>query len=74
MGSTGQIESETHLRDEYSTCDWIMEGLLDKAGFDVEVADRKDDFLATYVCTKMSLKGNIKIKIMVMGIRINKSL
>jgi len=52
LGSTGQIESETHLRDEFSTCDWIMEGLLDKAGFNVELADRKDDFLATYVCTK----------------------
>ena len=52
LGSTGQIESETHLRDEYSTCDWIMEGLLNKAGFDVELADRRDDFLATYMCTK----------------------
>ena len=52
MGSTGQIESETHLREEYSTCDWIMEGLLDKAGFDMEIADRKDDFLTTYLCTK----------------------
>jgi ubiquinone/menaquinone biosynthesis C-methylase UbiE len=52
MGSTGQIESETHLRSEYSTCDWIMEGLLNRAGFDVTSVDRKDDFLVAYVCTK----------------------
>ena len=52
MGPSGQAEAETHLSAEYSTCDWIMEGLLEEAGFDVETADRKDDFLTTYVCTK----------------------
>jgi len=52
LGTTGPIESETHLRSEYSTCDWIMEGLLDRVGFDVTSVDRKDDFLVAYVCTK----------------------
>jgi len=52
MGSAGQIESETHLSSEYSTCDWIMEGLLKRAGFEVTLVEYKDDFLATYVCMK----------------------
>jgi putative AdoMet-dependent methyltransferase len=44
--------AQTHVRDEYSTCGWIMEGLLKRAGFQIDEADYKDDFLATYVCTK----------------------
>lgn len=52
MGSAGQIESETHLRSEYSTCDWIMEGLLNRAGFEVTLVEYQDDFLATYICMK----------------------
>jgi putative AdoMet-dependent methyltransferase len=52
MGPSGQSESETHVREEYSTCNWIMEGLLDKAGFRVETVDYRDEFLAAYLCTK----------------------
>ncbi len=52
MGPSGQSESETHVREEYSTCDWIMEGLLERAGFTVESADYRDEFLAAYLCTK----------------------
>ena len=33
---------------------WIMEGLLERAGFQIDQADYKDDFLAAYVCTKRS--------------------
>jgi putative AdoMet-dependent methyltransferase len=43
---------ETHFRQEYSTCGWIMEGLLERAGFRIDKADYKDDFFATYLCTK----------------------
>ncbi len=52
MGPSGQVEAETHLREEYSTCDWIMKGLLEKAGFVVETVDRRGDFLVTYICSK----------------------
>ncbi len=31
---------------------WIMEGLLERAGFQIDEADYKDDFLAAYVCTR----------------------
>jgi ubiquinone/menaquinone biosynthesis C-methylase UbiE len=43
---------ETHFRQEYSTCGWIMEGLLERAGFRIDNADYKDDFFAMYLCTK----------------------
>ncbi len=52
MGPSGRNESETHIREEYSTCDWIMEGLLEKAGFNIQTADYRDGFLASYLCTK----------------------
>jgi len=45
-------EVETHIRDEYSTCDWIMEGLLRRAGFLIDSAQYTDRFCATYICTK----------------------
>jgi len=54
-GPTGPARrgaAQTHVRDEYSTCSWIMEGLLDRAGFQIDDADYKDDFLAAYVCTR----------------------
>ena len=52
IGPNGEAESQTHLREEYSTCDWIMEGLLERAGFVMDVKDYQDDFLASYLCTK----------------------
>jgi putative AdoMet-dependent methyltransferase len=48
----GRRAAETHVREEYSTCGWIMEGLLERAGFQIDDADYKDDFLAAYLCTK----------------------
>jgi len=53
MGPEGQSESETHVREEYSTCGWIMEGLLEKAGFQIDDASYKQGFLAEYLCTRM---------------------
>jgi putative AdoMet-dependent methyltransferase len=44
--------AQTHMRDEHSTCGWIMEGLLERAGFQIDEADYKDEFLAAYVCTR----------------------
>jgi putative AdoMet-dependent methyltransferase len=45
-------EVETHVRDEYSTFDWAMEGLLEHAGFQIESARYADGFTAVYLCTK----------------------
>lgn len=52
MGPGGRNESETHIREEYSTWDWIMEGLLEKAGFSKQIRDYRDGFLVSYLCTK----------------------
>lgn len=41
-----------HIREEFSTWDWIMEGLLKQAGFTIESADYHNNLLAIYVCVK----------------------
>lgn len=41
-----------HVRNEYSTFDWIMEEMLYRAGFDIENADYGDNFMAVYLCRK----------------------
>lgn len=45
-------EAKIHIREEYSTYDWVMEGLLRRAGFEIKSAEYGDGFQATYVCTK----------------------
>jgi putative AdoMet-dependent methyltransferase len=45
-------EVETHIRDEFSTYDWVMEGLLRRAGFSIQSAEYNDGFGATYLCKK----------------------
>ncbi|RXA21449.1 class I SAM-dependent methyltransferase [Methanosarcina sp. MSH10X1] len=44
-------ETETHIREEFSTLDWIMEGLLKSAGFYIESVNY-DGFMAGYLCRK----------------------
>lgn len=41
-----------HVRNEYSTFDWIMEEMLYRAGFHIENADYGENFMAVYVCRK----------------------
>ena len=45
-------EAEIHIREEYSTYDWVMEGLLKRAGFEIKSAKYGDGFQATYVCIR----------------------
>ncbi len=45
-------EVKTHVREEYSTFDWIMEGLLERAGFEIETANYANEFMVAYVCTR----------------------
>jgi ubiquinone/menaquinone biosynthesis C-methylase UbiE len=44
-------ETEIHIREEFSTLDWIMEGLLKSAGFYIESVEY-DGFMAGYLCKK----------------------
>ena len=41
-----------HIREEFTTTDWIMEGMLTHAGFAIEKADYNPPFWANYLCTK----------------------
>jgi putative AdoMet-dependent methyltransferase len=51
--SFSKRDFEGHVREEYSTYSWIMEAIIQKAGF----AIRKSGFLsltiATYLCEKV---------------------
>jgi putative AdoMet-dependent methyltransferase len=52
VGAEFAAEAETHIREEYSTIDWIMEGLLDRAGFRIDKAEYESGFGASYLCTR----------------------
>lgn len=52
IGPEMKRSMDEHFRREYSTFGWIMEDLIERAGFEIEMADYKDDFFAAYLCTK----------------------
>jgi len=52
LGLEMKNELETHFRQEYSTFDWVMEGLLKRAGFKINKSDYIEGFFANYLCTK----------------------
>ncbi len=43
---------ENHIRDEHSTLDWIMDGLLERTGFRIAEKERPDDLFTSYLCLK----------------------
>lgn len=47
-------EAVIHIRDEYSTWDWIMSGMLKAAGFDVQSRDSSIPNTKIYLCRKRS--------------------
>ena len=42
-----------HVRKEFSTYTWIMEGLLERAGFRIDSAEGTGGVLAHYYCTRI---------------------
>ena len=57
---TDTVEKDTrdiminHIKEEYSTVDWIMEGMIRRAGFKIEKAEyTTTGIYATYLCTKL---------------------
>ncbi len=52
VGDEFSSRIEAHVKNEYSTFDWIMRGMLERAGFRVDLADHKDGFIVLYLCTK----------------------
>jgi SAM-dependent methyltransferase len=47
-------ENVTHVRDEHSTFTWVMEGLLERAGFQILEARFARGVYATYICKRPS--------------------
>ena len=46
-------ELETHLREEYSTFSWLLEAMLDRAGFEIRQADHHESRIySAYACVK----------------------
>jgi SAM-dependent methyltransferase len=46
-------ELETHVRDEYSTFSWLLEPMIDRAGFEIKRADYDElRVYARYICKK----------------------
>ncbi|WP_094227458.1 class I SAM-dependent methyltransferase [Methanolobus psychrotolerans] len=45
-------EMKLHIKEEFSTFDWVMEGLIEKAGFRIEQSQYQNGFMATYLCIK----------------------
>lgn len=45
-------ETEVHIREEYSTFDWILLGLIERAGFCIEKINAEDLLASEYVCRK----------------------
>lgn len=43
----------THIAREYSTLDWIMEGLLERAGFAIPTIERPLPYFRVYHCRKV---------------------
>ena len=48
-----RAELETHLRDEYSTFSWLLEPMIERAGFAIRRADHAASRIySAYTCTK----------------------
>jgi 2-polyprenyl-3-methyl-5-hydroxy-6-metoxy-1,4-benzoquinol methylase len=45
-------EAIIHVRNEFSSYDWIMEGIITRSGFDISSKDYSNWVQATYVCTR----------------------
>jgi putative AdoMet-dependent methyltransferase len=52
VGDEMAVDVETAVREEYSTLGWIMEGLIERAGFHIDKKEYFEGFMTVYECTK----------------------
>lgn len=57
MNDSFAREVEVSFSTEFGTFDWIMEGLLTRAGFAIEQALYPDVMIARYLCRKQEAKN-----------------
>lgn len=51
-GNFMREDAEMHFRDEFSSYDWIIDGLLTRAGFAIQQKTLENGVLATYLCSR----------------------
>ncbi len=51
-GAQLRDEIATHVREEFSTFDWILDGLLQRAGFRVLSKEMAEGAIGTYLCKR----------------------
>ncbi len=49
-----RADVEAHIRREFSTYDWIMEGLLERSNFEITSKLMQDGVIGRYLCRKKS--------------------
>jgi len=45
-------ELETHVREEYSTFTWLLEPIIERAGFTIQDINRRGSIYSTYTCIR----------------------
>lgn len=45
-------EVEMHVKEEFSTFDWVIEIMLQKAGYRIDSKFQQDEMIIKYICTK----------------------
>lgn len=49
-----RAELEQHIREEHSTFNWLLEPMIERAGFEiVDARERESGFYAAYLCRKL---------------------
>ena len=51
-------ETKVHIRDEYTTFDWILQGLIERTGFHIEKSNTGDNLANEYFCRKIKSFGD----------------
>jgi putative AdoMet-dependent methyltransferase len=52
-GDSMADEAVIHIKDEFSTYDWIMEGLFEKTGFSIDSKKIESENYISYICSKL---------------------
>ncbi|HEX3019909.1 MAG TPA: methyltransferase domain-containing protein [Chitinispirillaceae bacterium] len=52
VGKKFKEEIETHIRDEHSTFRWVLDTMIENAGFRIEKCRSTDGFVTEYCCIK----------------------
>jgi putative AdoMet-dependent methyltransferase len=53
VGKEFAVEAATHIRDEHSTFKWILDGMIERAGFKIRQCRSPDGFVTEYHCVKV---------------------